>query len=456
VSLRTRLVLALAYVLVLAIVSLGVPLAISLRDRVDAEVRSQARNQAEVVAATISDVLEPADREALRASAATAGKAVRGRVVIVDARGRLLADSASTDPVGTDFGTRPEIAAALAGEAYQGQRTSETLGEELLVTAVPAIHAGRAAGAVRVTQSVAAVERALGRTTGGLVLIGGVVLFLGLAAGALIAGGIAGPLRRLEDAAERVRAGDLDARAPVEGSTEQRALATAFNAMTERLGRLLRSQQDFVADSSHQLRTPLTGMRLRLEEARETGDPEEIDAALAELDRLSATIDELLVLSQAGEPDSTPEDLDLRDVAERAVERWRPAAEAHGHELALYSPNGRVAHMHGAPADVDRALDVLVENAVLYTPPGTPVTVAVDGRGIDVLDRGPGIEPGEEERLFARFHRGSAGRAAAPGTGLGLPIARELMRRWGGDATIHNRPDGGTRATLSTVREDVS
>jgi two-component system sensor histidine kinase KdpD len=134
-------------------------------------------------------------------------------------------------------------------------------------------------------------------------------------------------------------------------------------------------------------------------------------------------------------------------VAERAVERWRAPAAAQGHDLELHAPNG-TARLLCAPADVDRALDALLENAVLYAPAGTAVTVGVDPRGIDVLDRGPGVEAGDEERLFARFHRGRAGRANAPGTGLGLPIARELMRRWGGDATIENRPGGGARARL--------
>lgn len=452
-TLRTRLVLALAYVLVLAIVSLGIPLAISLRDRVDSEVRSQARSQADLVAATVSDSLEPPDERALAGTAAAAATAVRGRVVILDDDGLLLADSARTDPVGTDFTSRPEIVAALDGRPFQGQRRSETLGEELLVTAVPVVQNGQPVGAVRVSQSVAAVKRALGRTTGGLVLIGLVVLALGLAAGALIARGIAGPLRRLEEAAARVGSGDLDARAPVEGSAEQQGLAATFNAMTERLSRLVRSQREFVADASHQLRTPLAGMRLRLEEVRETGDREEIDAALEDLDRLSETIDELLVLSQAGEADSSAEVVDLRDVAERAVERWRATAAAKGHELDLQSPNG-AALMVCAPGDVDRALDALLENAVLYAPPGTPVVVGVDPAGIEVLDRGPGVDSGEEETLFARFHRGRAGRAAAPGTGLGLPIARELMRRWGGNATITNRPGGGARAALTTPPEE--
>jgi signal transduction histidine kinase len=104
---------------------------------------------------------------------------------------------------------------------------------------------------------------------------------------------------------------------------------------------------------------------------------------------------------------------------------------------------------HGARADVDRILDVLVENALAYGPDGQHVVVAA-GRGtIEVLDQGPGLAPEEAEAVFERFHRGRSGRQGPPGTGLGLPIARELSRRWGGDVRIENAEHGGARAVVT-------
>jgi two-component system, OmpR family, sensor kinase len=431
-------------VLVLAVVALEVPLIISIRDRVDAEVKSQALSQAGIIAATLEDELRT--REGLEEVTQRAAEEVRGRVIVVGPGGRLVADSAGEERLGIDYGTRPEIERALEGDSYQEQRRSDTLDETILATAVPVRRTGTAApvGAVRVTQSVDAVNRATWRATLGLVAIGLLVLVLGLAAGALIAGQVAGPVRRLDQAARRVAEGDLTARARVEGSAEQQRLARTFNDMTSRLERLVASQREFVADASHQLRTPLSGLRLRLEEARaSTGDPDahdEIDAGLRELDRLSAMVSELLVLSHAGEVDAPPEAVDLEDAARRAEARWDGAnggrVRSSGEPAAGFCP----------PADLDRTLDALIENALHYG--NGEVEVRSRKGALDVLDGGPGLSDEDLAAVFERFHRGAAGRTGPSGTGLGLPIARELARRWGGDVTLHNRDGGGARATI--------
>jgi len=306
---------------------------------------------------------------------------------------------------------------------------------------------------VRVTQSIASVNRAVWKTIGGLALIGAVVLLLGLTAGAVIAGQVARPLRRLNVAVRRIAHGDLEARAPVEGSSEQRSLATSFNEMTERLAGALKSQRRFVGDASHQLRTPLTGLRLRIEEAQAVGvspaAERELDEGLREVDRLSEMVDELLVLSRAGErPSVAAEPVELAGAADRAVERWRAAAEQRD-VAVLRRVDERPGTIESYGTDVDRALDSLVENAVQYSHAGGEVEVGVVGGVLEVLDRGRGLEPGEEATVFDRFHRGRAGRSGPSGTGLGLAIARELARRWGGEAALAPRAGGGVRATLS-------
>jgi signal transduction histidine kinase len=430
-------------VLVLAVVSLGVPLALSLRDRVNAEVHSQALSQADVVAATSADLISPANPAGLDALARSAAASVRGRVIIVDARGAVLADSGGASTLGSSYLSRPEVAAALGGHSVQTQRVSRSLAQDILATAVPVLRGGGTAGAVRITQSVTAVHNAVSSTVTKLILVAGTVLLLGLLAGSVIARQIARPLRRLEGTAKRLAGGDLSARAVVDGSSEQRSLGASFNEMADRVERLVTAQREFIADASHQLRTPLTGLRLRLEEARAggvgAGVAAELDAGTSEVDRLAAIVDELLVLSRAEDRELHGEQIELRAVVEAAVERWQAAAHARGIELAASCEAGEA---WCARTDLDRALDVLVENALHYSPTGGRVTIACGDGRIEVRDSGPGLAPGEEELVFERFHRGSAGRRGPAGSGLGLAIARTLARAWRGDARLFNHPGG--------------
>ncbi len=446
-SLRTRLLLALAYVLLLAVVALEVPLVFSLNDRVQAEVRTQARGQTDVVAASVADLVAPAQLTALRQLTTSAAESVRGRVIVLDARGRLLADSAGAAALDTSYANRPEVRAALQGRSFQNQRDSQTLGQNILATAAPVLRGTRVVGAVRITQSVAAVRRAVRRSTAGLLLVGAIVLTLGLLAGAAIAGRFVRPIRHMRVAAARVAGGDLDTRVALEGSTEERSLADSFNHMTDRIRDMLARQQAFVADASHQLRTPLAGLRLRLEEAEAAGvstaAKAELEAGEREVDRIAQLVEELLVLSSAGEPDASAEPIDLAAAAAAAQRRWEPLGRERRRTVVLAEPRA-AATVSAARADVDRVLDALVENALRYAPEGSTVELRAAGETIEVLDEGPGLAPGEAEAVFERFHRGAAGRRAPGGTGLGLTIARTLARRWAGDVTIADRDrDGG-------------
>ncbi len=437
--------------LVLAVVALGMPLALSLRERVGAEVRWQALSQADVVAATSADLLAPANARDLQALVRSSAASVRGRVIVVDAHGRVLADSAGGSTRGSGYGSRPEVASALRGASVQTQRSSRSLGESILATAVPVIRHGRPAGAVRVTQSVAAVQRAVRATVAKLALVAGTVLVLGLLAGALIARQVALPLRRLQTAAERIAHGELATRARVEGSSEQRSLGRSFNEMAERVQRLVLAQRRFLADASRQLRTPLAALRLRLEEARAASVGHalaaELDAGMGEIDRLAAIVEELLLLSRAEDRELRGEPVALGAALERARTRWRAAAAAQRARLRLVVADD-AGFAWCAPADLDRALDALIENALRYSGEGAEVVLLASPGRIEVRDRGPGLAAGEEELVFERFHRGQAGSEGPPGSGLGLAIARTLARAWRGEVRLCNRAGGGAVAVV--------
>ena len=451
-SLRVRLLAAFAYVLLLVIVALEVPLVVNVSRRVDAEVEAQAAAQAHLVAASAAGRLD--DRPELRRVAEEAADELGGRVIVVDNRGRLQADSDS-DRSGAAYGDRPEIRIALAeGRTAQGRRFSRTLDETLLYTAVPVVVGEDRVGAVRVTQSVDAIEQRVRRDSLALIAIGALALALGLAFAWFLAGSFARPLQHLAATARRVEAGDLAARAEPEGSREHREVAEAFNDMTERLESVLAAQRDFVANASHQLRTPLTGLRLRLEAAGLKAGPElaeELAAAEQEADRLAHLLSALLTLAREGDRPPARSAVSLAAVAEAAVERWRDRADDSGHRLVLDCTDRGLARV--SDEDVAIVLDNLIENALLYTPAEGTVTVEcgrANGRAyVAVRDEGPGLEPGEEQLVFERFARGSRGKGGPSGTGLGLAIVATLARRWGGSAGIANQPGGGARAVAS-------
>ena len=441
-----------AYVLLLATVAFGVPLALSLSTRINDEVRTQAHEQAAIVAISAVDLLGNARRGQLQLLVTAASNQLRGRVLVVNAAGRVLADSAVPPEVGSNYASRPELARALAGYPSQVERYSRTLHQAILATAVPIVHDNVTAGAVRVTQSVGSVHGAVLRVELELIVIGLAVLLIGLLVGSVLANQISRPLGRLEQVARRVAQGELSARAVVEGSLEQRSLARSFNEMADRIGRLLSAQKDFVADASHQLRTPLTGLRLRLEEARSSvqGDHAaagELDRALAEVDRLADTVSELLLLSRAGERSLAGTAVELSDVVLVAAQRWTAEAAERGIALSAQGADDS-GSVWIARQDIDRALDALIENALHYSPAATDVTLVAGPSGIEVRDRGPGIAADEREVVFDRFRRGSAGRAGPSGHGLGLAIARELARAWGAEIRLEPRSGGGTCAVL--------
>jgi signal transduction histidine kinase len=324
------------------------------------------------------------------------------------------------------------------------------------LTAVPIWVLGRPRGALRITQSATRVERdarqGFLRSLRSLLGAGLIVLALGLLAAILIARQIATPLRDLEAAAQRIRDGDLTARAPVAGSREQRLLAQAFNEMADRLERMLRSEQAFVANASHQLRTPLTGLRLRLELLRRGQDgpdrAEHIEASVGEIGRLEHMIDEVLVLSRLGHRPDRPRVTDLNDLARQSLDRWWPAAARRSISLR-HAAGEQPAPVACPPEHLVRAVDAFVENALSYSPPHSTVVVRTAPGMLEVLDEGPGLARGEEESVFERFSRGSAGRQWPHGAGLGLAIAREVAQRWGGTVTLDNRPDRGARARIT-------
>jgi two-component system OmpR family sensor kinase len=444
-------------VLGVAVVGLGLPLVVAQRSRI-VEVEEQAvRARAELTAAMAADAMDAPGggrlhdlaRVARLSLLADTGPDPLARVLVVDRAGRRVADSNLARPPAQlrEF-PRDELDRALRGDLAQERRRSETLGAEIRVTAAPAVSAGAVVGAVRVTQSGAAIDARLAEARSDALWLplglSASIVAMGLLVAALLARLLVRPLRSLESAVNEVARGSTSVRAPLAGSREQRALTGAFNDMAERLEAMRARQEAFVANASHQLKTPLTSLRLRLMTAarRPSGDEQRSrDLREAELavDRLKDIVDDLLTLSRLGGHPSAASD---------AVHRWAPAAE-HAKLRLVARPSHEECQVSIAPADLERMLDALLENALTYAPAGSTVVLATTPGRLEVLDEGPGFAPGEEARMLERFERGRAGLASGKGSGLGLAIARELAERGHASLTVGNRPEGGAVARIA-------
>ena len=315
------------------IVALTIPLAVTLDRRARTELERENLVRADAIAQGVgADNLTPARRGDLRNLIRRAGLQADGRVIIVDAHGRLIADSqgpATGQPYATP--QRPEIVGALKGVPTSVVRFSNDLGVDIMATAVPIIGqtdagATSVVGAVRITRSMDQVNANVHRVTLGVFAIGAAGLLAGLIMAFALSGSLARPLRRLADAAQRFGSGDLSVRAgDIRGPQEVEQLASSFDQMAERVEDTVQAQREFAANASHQLRTPLTGMKLRLESAiadtTDDGLRRELVAAEAEVDRLSAIVDRLLATASRTES-QPPRPIDLATIAERAAERW--------------------------------------------------------------------------------------------------------------------------------------
>jgi signal transduction histidine kinase len=375
-----------------------------------------------------------------------------GRVVIVDRTGLSLLDTDPPFPGRRSFASRPEFASALKGNIASGTRHSSTLGSDLIYVAVPVSSGGVVRGAVRITYPTSALDSRVRRYWLLLAAIGGVVLAAATVVGLRFARTLTEPLSALEQAAAAVGGGDLHARAPDDsGPPEMRALASEFNDTVSRLEALLRSQDEFVADASHQLRTPLAALRLRLENLeRDVGEngKDDLAAALAELSRLSRLVDGLLALARADAAKPAPTSLDIRDAVAARVDVWSPELAGRGvvADVRLEEP----LHALATPGSLEQVLDNLLSNAVAVSQPGDAITIeglqTADGVVLHVRDEGPGMSEEQRSRAFDRFWRsGSPG----GGTGLGLAIVHRLVTADDGEVVLREAEGGGLDVVIT-------
>lgn len=280
--------------------------------------------------------------------------------------------------------------------------------------------------------------------------VGGVVLVVAGGAAWVIAGRLLRPVRALTDTARSITDTDLSGRIPVEGDDEIAELAHTFNEMLDRLAHAFSVQRAFVDDAGHELRTPITIVRGHLELMGDDPQDRRTTVALVtdELDRMARIVDDLLLLAKAEQPDFVhlgPVELsdlttDLLMKARALGERdWRLDACATG-------------TFDGDPQRIAQAVLNLARNAVEHTVDGAEIALGSARRDGEVRlwvrDTGPGIDPGERDRIFERFARGRDGPRRSGGAGLGLAIVRAVAAGHRGGVELESSPGAGSRFTL--------
>lgn len=306
-------------------------------------------------------------------------------------------------------------------------------------------------GALQVARNVDEQQRVLSklRLRFGVGII--VLTLLGALAGWEVARRLTRPLRRLASSAGHIAATkdldhDVDADAPAAGRRRDEIgqLAGSFQEMVGSLRESRDQQRRLVQDAGHELRTPLTSIRANVEllrRAPQMADEDRhaaFDDTLSELDELSSLTDSLVDLAAGSDSGDEPmQALSLAEPVERAVDRARRRNE-HDIELIVSEPLVRPLQVQG----IERAVSNLVDNAAKFSPPGTRITVRVEGGTVTVADQGPGVDEAERPFIFERFYRATAARSK-PGSGLGLSIVSSVVERHGGTTSVDATPGGG-------------
>jgi signal transduction histidine kinase len=398
---RTRIVGLALCASALAIGLFGVPLAVAVLQYALQAERNQLRGVADAVAIVVAEDLSEGD------PIADVGRYGAVDVSVYDDDGVLLGGRWSAGP-------QPELVQALAGRVGTGTEDGH------LVVAVPVTHDGDVIGAVQVVAARGAVEQVVALTWTGMVALAALALGATWLVGRRQARRLARPLEHLAVGARRLGEGDFSVRVGRGGIPEIDAVACALDGTADRLDDLLARERAFSADASHQLRTPLAGVRLRLEAALEQPDGDlrsAIAETLVDVDRLEATITELLALARS-ERAERAEPLDLVALLAELSDEWIGHLALQGRDLDV-TIDRSAPPAHASAAAVRQVLAVLVDNAVRHGSGTVFVRVreAADAVAVDVSDQGPGIgEP--EHALFGR-------RSAQP-HGIGLALARRL------------------------------
>ncbi|NUP44514.1 MAG: HAMP domain-containing histidine kinase [Streptomyces sp.] len=443
-----RLLLSYLALAVLVLAGLEIPLGyIYARGEISRASQSVERD-ASMLAEVTEENIEKGQLDALPDVVGDYATRTGGHVVVTDNQGIVLADSRPNGRTGISLAEQADIVRALNNQPAV-TTTTDGDGREVLSATMPGTSGTTIRGTLRLTYPLDQVSARVHRIWGALALAGACVLALVALVAFTLARWITRPLRTLEAATTQLADGHLDH--PPDATTgppELRRLAASFTRTATRLQHLLQSQQAFASEASHQLKTPLTALRLRLENFEPYLDPRahpSLDEAVGEVERLGRMVQGLLALARLENAATTPEPVDLDAVLAERVAMWEPLAAEQYVALDISGPPA--GQVWAIPGALEQIIDNLLANALRVSPPGTTIALhRGPGGELHIIDQGPGMSAGDRERAFDRFWRSSD--SHHDGTGLGLPIVRHLVDASGGTITLHPAPGTGLDALI--------
>lgn len=458
-SIRWRLLATYLVVILFALSFLGVHLTRDSEARYLAQVEAGLLAQARLIAVHVRDAV--ASRDRTRTQAEFLGTQYPGNpsVVIVDRAHDVLVDY-STNPALRVEGRveRDGLARAAGGQETSG--SARVNGIPVVYGAVPIRQGDQVVGAVYVALPLIELADQLRHIR---TFVGWTVLLTLLSAtivSLLLANRIAGPIREMRVATARMAAGELHQRVPVRQADELGDLARSLNYMAAELERVDTMRREFVADASHELRTPVANLAVAVEALR--SNPVGADAETAsllnaierEVERLRVLVENLLDLSaiESGGVQLRMISTDIAHLVHEAIESFRARATQAGIALAQHGPV-RGLSVRADPDRMAQVLGNLLDNALKFTPRGGRVTVSVADHqsrvSVAVEDTGPGIPSQDLPHIFDRFFKVDRSRSGQRGAGLGLAIAKRLATAQGGEIRVENGAQGGAKFTVS-------
>jgi signal transduction histidine kinase len=453
---RRRLLLGYVLFTLVVVLILEVPFGVVLVRRENDEFSTSLHRQARTFAVLAEAELEEVGPGPLQALATQFRASAGPDLVVLDIDAKVIAD---TGHPAVATGSMPFDAATVAsvrlGRSVQTMMQLRPSGPREQVVLLSIGAPGDMHGFIAASKSRASVVDKVRDEILGLGLLGLSIVALAVAAALAISRSLSRPLRDLGATARALGTGNLAARADTRrGPPDIRELASTVNDMADRLEQLVRAQRTFVADASHQLRTPLTALRLRLDTLEDViGEDRHADYELviAETQRLSRLVDGLLALARAEGMHAERQPLDLVASVDERVDLWSALADERGVTLAADLPETpAVASL--VPGHLEQILDNLIANALDVVDRGGRIDVDVastpTGATVTVTDNGPGLTPDECAHAFDRFWRGRLQGNSRNGSGLGLAIVAELVRANYGTVSLVPRNPHGLTATV--------